>query len=534
MQSIATKTLRLAGTSLARRLCGALMIGALAQPAVSQTDYVARANGLYRDVPAARAGHNELLMGLVDLAPPPSAVRTPEQAALLPHGSAAWAAAEAWATGAGQKQALRALRAFSVDPDHQRMRVFAQPYGTAGIPSELIAAGLYTSLGNPELLAAADFQYLEKFSWLRSLVHVESTRLTQAGKAAEALDLLVAQLAFGRQMMDREFFAECVFGIETVIETFRRMRDVMYLDHKGPGALDANAIKLRVGLLGADDGVVELERFTFPSGNRVAAEQLVAEMYDPGGRPNDDFGRVLMRLSSGSRPLKRFGLAERARSAAEEQLGYTEILGEIDALFKDWTKRWTLNIDDRLNAGRSAFEEFDRDERQAVFLAAESRLGDRIVSGDELYDLRQVIDAERAGTRMAMGVVAFRSQYSSLPQTLRTVRPAFVTTLDGDTFHRNSRGRQEIKFFVPVRDPNGQPIGEERQPYDVEVTAGGEDFEVTFDESTFLLYSVGRNGRDDFAKEVTGDPEDRADDYLYWPPVMSLLREHLEQSGAFD
>lgn len=52
--------------------------------------------------------------------------------------------------------------------------------------------------------------------------------------------------------------------------------------------------------------------------------------------------------------------------------------------------------------------------------------------------------------------------------------------------------------------------------------AGGETFVVMLDDSVFLLYSMGEDGRDGRAK-VVGD---RGADILIWPPLSSLHREH--------
>ena len=51
-------------------------------------------------------------------------------------------------------------------------------------------------------------------------------------------------------------------------------------------------------------------------------------------------------------------------------------------------------------------------------------------------------------------------------------------------------------------------------------------------EDQFVLYSVGRNGVDDNAAEVTDDASAaQTGDYLIWPPVLSLYRTHLIQTN---
>jgi hypothetical protein len=67
--------------------------------------------------------------------------------------------------------------------------------------------------------------------------------------------------------------------------------------------------------------------------------------------------------------------------------------------------------------------------------------------------------------------------------------------------------------------------------YDPESAGGGlggagEPFAVDVDESTFVLYSLGRDRMDDEARSV--GPE--GDDHLIWPPLISLMREAGQRS----
>ena len=504
--------------------------GAAAQPNVDLgADYVNRANMLYRDVPSSRAGHNELLMGLMDLARPPAPADTPDKAALLTMELSSWPAVESWADRPGSRRALDALERFTGARQHEEVPVFAQPYGVEGVPRELIDAGLYTELGSPPLLASADHGYLERMGWLRSLVHVEATRLMGEGEADEALDLLISLLVFGRQMADRQFFAESVWGMETMVDAVRRARDVVYVDFHTTREVRIEAIEEMIGVLAPDAGVLALDRLRLPGANKVAARQLVAEMYEPGDGTDTGFGITVARLESSARPLRRFGAVGSAQDLADDQLEWEGIVSEIDAVFGDWEKRWTLGAFDPLLKQPSAYASFDRGPRQAVFLAAGSRLRGRVVSGDDLFELRRVFEAARVGTRMSLAVVGRTRVVGQHPPTLRFVRPAFVDRLDSDPYNENrERGAQpEPMYFAPV---DGDPIA--ARPERMRVRARGESFTWSVLDSHFILYSVGNDGDDDLADDVGESPADGGDDVLFWPPAISLLRSHLEASGS--
>jgi hypothetical protein len=62
----------------------------------------------------------------------------------------------------------------------------------------------------------------------------------------------------------------------------------------------------------------------------------------------------------------------------------------------------------------------------------------------------------------------------------------------------------------------------------------GTNFGVTLFEDQFVLYSVGPNGAKDWAERVSQDRNALLGDYLIWPPVLGLHREHLIQTGQLD
>jgi hypothetical protein len=67
------------------------------------------------------------------------------------------------------------------------------------------------------------------------------------------------------------------------------------------------------------------------------------------------------------------------------------------------------------------------------------------------------------------------------------------------------------------------------------VTGSGYNFRLTLDDSVWMLWSVGSNSENDFARFVqnTSKMVSRAD-YLIWPPIESLTRQHLKDIGALQ
>jgi hypothetical protein len=54
-------------------------------------------------------------------------------------------------------------------------------------------------------------------------------------------------------------------------------------------------------------------------------------------------------------------------------------------------------------------------------------------------------------------------------------------------------------------------------------TVAATAFAATLDETVFLLYSVGPDGKDDRAA-IVGPPGINAPDMLFWPPIIALER----------
>jgi hypothetical protein len=420
--------------------------------------------------------------------------------------------------------------------------VFAQPYGVANLTPETILSGMYTDLGDPPLIAAANHRYMPRLETLRLLVHVECSRLVSEGRHAEALDLLLRLAAFGRQMVDRAMFAEVVWGYETIIDALRRMRDVAYQDFRGDRVLGPDDIIDAIDRLSAD-AFLALERLRFPTGNRLASEQLVARVYERrGGVREDVFLGTMVRLSGGERPLRRFAGASRWLGTAEIQEDVFAAEAAINEIYTGWTGRWELDPFDPVLQLPFSIDLVESPERLAVViepLSIETEEG-REVTGTEMFELRKLVEVERVGTRQSLGVMGRYYETDLFPPQVSSVRAQWLGgKLGADAYNASNRdvGRlPPMEFFVPVRDAYvADRLRDDPEPHRMEVFPGdGTNFGVTLFEDQFVLYSVGPNGAKDWAERVSQDRNALLGDYLIWPPVLGLHREHLIQTGQLD
>lgn len=500
-------------------------------------DAVTQLNRSLEQVTPDRRSETVLLPALAALESPPIVADRLESARLLSPGLTGWDEASAWAMGTTQQAALDALRAVTRERRYERAMVFAQPYGVANLSPETILSGMYTDLGDPPLIAAAHHKYLPKMHDLRLLVHVEASRLVGEGRHADAVDLLLRLSGLGRQMTDRPLLKESLWGYQTIIDALQRVRDVVYQDFRGERRMSPSEIVSIIEAL-REDGFLALSRLRFPEGNRLAARQLIERVYEPRGRAQEDvYLSTMVRLGGSDRPLRRFAGASRWAGTAANQADWYEVNDEIERVYSGWSGRWDLNPFDPVLKLPFAIDTVENPDAYAVIMEPALVTTDegRQVSGSELFDLRRVLKVERVGTRQALAVVGRYYETELFPPQISSVRAQWLGgTLGADAFNENRQGGREppMEFFVPVRDAFVADRRAEAQPHRMEVFPGdGTNFGVTLFADQFLLYSVGPNGAKDWADRVSQDRDALIGDYLLWPPVLSLHRAHLIETG---
>lgn len=507
-------------------------------PALAQQSHVDEANALYRDIVPARRSEGVLIPALAALEAPPASAADPDDVPLLETDSPSWPAVEAWAMAGPQRAALAALAGVTANAAYVDAMNFAQPYGAAGLPVDVLRSGLYTDLGDPPLLAAAKFGVLPALDRLRSLVHVEATRLTAAGSVTEAVELLLRLAVLGRQMADREFIVEAHWGYIAMIDALGRVRDVVYADFQGERRADPEALGVLIPWL-ARDGALATDRLEFPDADRIAADQIIATVYEPRGKVKPEvFIQTMSRLASSGRPLRRFAAAGRWARAAGTQEDWFTVTQALVVVHAGWTQRWTLDPDSPVLKLPFPYDDY-ADEARFASLSVPllpRGPGGEPVRGETLFGLRTTLDVERVGTVLSLGIVARYYAQNQFPPQLAGVRPRWVKQIEPDGFasaSSNTGARPVMQFFVPVRDSFLATERDEKKPHFMQVFAGdGTNFGVELFEDQFVLYSVGPNARDDDAAQVSRDPESLVGDYLLWPPVQGLYRKHLRENNA--
>lgn len=514
----------------------ALTLGLSPRPAQARDEFVNRVNEPLSKIPKSKRSDLILLPTLVDLVSPPAEVAKVGQAVLMLPTSDAWPTVEAWAKAAPQQAVLKALADITKEEDYHVAMVFAQGYGVEAAleTTDLIAAGMYTELGDPPMLANAVFGYLPKMRETEILANVEATRLVAAGDSVGALDTLFHLMYFGRQMADRPMLPEKSFGMNVIGRALERIRDVVYQDMRSPQRrLDYKALRGYVERLEENTGYLGINRIPLPTGTFLAADQVLNRVLEYKKGVNEaTFAVVLARVASHDRPLRLFSEMaywDTARPQHEGWYASRDMLvgrDENGGLVYDWTKRWNLSPHDSLVKSPSDYKRHvARGPRFAALRA--------VLSGVEtLFPMRLALRAEVAGTRMALAIYGYtRQQNETFPPLLSSIRPAFVSAIDNDPY---STSRQPLGYFVPIRDripkqdPRMDPI-----PLMVHIypTRSYKSFVIPLRDDTFVLYSVGPDDASVLAKDVTQEDPELEGDYLLWPPVISLIRQSMIDAG---
>ncbi len=489
---------------------------------------VARLNDSLVTVDSARRSEPIILPAIAKLEAPPAIVASVDEARLIPADAKGFAAAAAWAQAAPQQAAIAAVAAVTKEEDWRKSMIFAQPYGADSISPELIRAGAYTELDDPPTLAWAKIGYLPMLDRLEVLVNVEATRLAADSKANEALDLLVNFEYFARQICDRRFLVEAQWGLRASGRTYERMRDIACVDARGPKNLHPERIKAAINRMNAD-GVLDLSRMKFPSGNRLGAEQMVERLYNESGQVrNDVFPTTMARLGTGGKPLRLFSQSARWRTAAAEQVSASDAKAKIRLIYDDWERRWAgMYFDLKLQGRASPYSDLDKSKNAVVALATPEM--------SNLIHERQQVICEGVGTRLSLALIAQWYVTGAIPPQVTAVRPRWIKAVEADPFNDRSvdrGGAPPPQYFIPTKRGN---VTAHSMDVVTNSIRGDANFSLKLKDDTFVLYSLGTDTADNFAARIQNTTQVvQSADYLLFPPVLSLYRQNLRDRGDIE
>ena len=500
----------------------AVALAALAlagSPAAKADDFVATANALYASVLPSQRAETTLFPAIAKLKAPPAAAGRLVLAILLPATSPAWPEVAAWCTSDESKAALEALMKVTSEDDWKKAPTIALPYGADKTDPDLVGIDMFVELGDPATLALADFRYLPAMERLSLLIHAEATRLAATGEPAKALELIVRGVILGRQMCDRGFFKEQRFGYSLALTSLERIRDVMYMDLKsGSPKLTAEVVRDQVKRLRDSDGILGTQRLRFPAADRLAGDQLLSRIMVKGaGADEKQFPKLLTQLGDPERPLRKFSDFAKWDAIRAIHANETDTVKQLDNVFGDWEKRWRMKPTDPMLKSYTDFQKTSR----ARFGSVDKLIGNL----DNLFELRARLIIEAGGTRAAMGCYGFYRQYNSFPASVVAAVPNILRNQDVSSDPFTGDRKEAFKYLVP---------GVGRFPIlEMQVFNGSNApaFAVTLNDETFILYSVGADGNLNGMRRATQMVLDDKGDYLIFPPITSLFRKHMIETG---
>ncbi len=403
------------------------------------------------------------------------------------------------------------------DGEARVARLFGLPYGTSALPEEYIVAD-FTASDDPVVqLGDEGFRYLAALEDLRRLVYAEAYRRAESGDVLDASRLLVAWIRVGRQLADRQFFGEKVYGMGTMIETTKIMRNIHY---RHRGALSVDEYREIVDDLGA----LLLDRVRFPDADKWALLLVIRDTFVRRGGPEPDkFVDTFARMQSLSAPLTRFQARQRWEQVIGQHAGYFDTVDELNRIWGDWEFRW--NIEDPYDiavAGDTYYIRRSPRERSSYYILD-------LVMGpmQGLEDLRRDVLIAIGGTRASLGVLGYYVKHRDYPANIDGISPIHIPTIPIDPHDdRKQRTKRRLQYFVPVRDYPPVAPREVPQPYPVQLHApiSGASPLVMFNDAgrydEFLLYSKGKDLGNDFLHEDDAE----GGDIMIWPPLEELLR----------
>ncbi|MFG0252389.1 MAG: hypothetical protein ACF8NJ_05890 [Phycisphaerales bacterium JB038] len=433
-----------------------------------------------------------------------------------------WSRIERWVRSAGHDEVFELiLQAGESKLDEDEVprvgRIFGLPYGDAGLEEEYLIADFIASDDAVVQLGGEAFAYMAALEDLRQLVFAEAYRRAESGELYEACELLVAWVRVGRQIADRRFFGEKVYGIGTMIESTRIMRNILYR-HRGDMTVDEH--RDIVDSLGA----LLLERIRFPEADYWALLSIIGDTFVRRGGPKDEvFIETFARMQSLSAPLTRFQVRQHWQQVEGQHAGYFETVDELKKVWGDWEFRW--NIEDPYDAAVQGSTYFDRLSPSArrSFETIVVTMGPL----DMLEEIRQDLQVAIGGTRVSLGVLGYEVKHRDLPANIDGIAPIHIPTIPTDPFDdREQRTKRRLQYFVPVRDYPPVAPREVPRPYAVQLHSriSGAAPVIEFNDAgrydEFLVYSKGKDLRNDFLHEDDAD----TGDIMIWPPLEELLR----------
>jgi hypothetical protein len=377
----------------------------------------------------------------------------------------------------------------------RKCNILGMPYGLKDLDKKYQDAGLVAAVGAGESLKPLTFPYLQAIDVIATYATAEMVRLLDAGEIQAALDLAVANNWVLRQLCDRQFLDEKLWGMQMLIESLVNLRDVFWAYQ------DKISVEQFRELAWYD--IPELRpdrnRLHIPEGDRVVSEALLDQVFDErSGADPEKFAAAFAAIQSADAPLTRFGAARRWRMIAMVHDSLEASKKRLKLIYDDWWRRWRVQSHDEILDVQTQFERTNPVRYAAVIYSMQDIA--------DAFTLRNQLVAAVNGTAMAAGLSAYKRQYGVYPDDKEKLYGQFVrkTFSDIDPYNPDY-GPMRYRLLTSsetVDTPHGR---------------------LRFEAGDCLLYSIALNQTDERGREHTNDGSEG--DLVLWPPIRVVSWE---------
>ena len=246
------------------------------------------------------------------------------------------------------------------------------------------------------------------------------------------------------------------------------------------------------------------EKLFMPEADRIVSEALLGEVFDDRTNVADpaSFRETFAEIQARNEPLTRFGAARRWEMIAKVHDSLDASIDRLNVVYDDWWRRWRVQEYDPILDIPTQFERTNAVRYAAVLYSMQNIEG--------LFAIRNELIASVNGTALAAGLSAYRRRFGSYPKDSSMLYGQFVR-----------------KFMTDV-DPFDKSFGpfkfrtlDSRSAVDTKL--GRVWIDPGPDRDACVLYSVGQNHENDWAREHTDDG--LTGDIVFWPPIQMIQRE---------
>ncbi|MSR68754.1 MAG: hypothetical protein EXS17_00155 [Phycisphaerales bacterium] len=403
-----------------------------------------------------------------------------------------WAEVSRWAKANGAMgEALIAAQFASV---------FGLPYGTSGVDSKWVKAGIVISIAQGADVGRVQYGYFKAIEAIGAYATAEMYRRGEAGEFQEAFSVGIAYARLLRQLCEQTMLEEKLFALENLAENLSIHRDFMwsYLDKIPVGVLQNAALKEYTFLKPSDNE--KLRRLQLPEGDRVIAETVLRNALTPEsgetGLDPEKFASVVGAQESQEGALQRFNTQEMWRRISAVHGSLEASNDKLADVYDDWWRRWRVRPFTTLHQMATELSRTNPIKYAAVVAMVRDL--------EKAFVWRNVVIAEVNGTIMSAGLCGYYGEFKhTWPKDKeRAYAVFFQKKFDFDPYDKKY-GRLQFK---PLRDRQAieTPLGR--------VWATG-----------CLVWALGGNHEDDGGAQHSTDA--LVGDLVLWPPIRALARE---------